>query len=151
MPLFACRKCCCVENTALSAYWHASMEGHPVLCSECDPLTHEWHGQFPKRSAAGMLVDQQGFIWSPEEVKAGMARHTTLFGVVSPRDKHRYYEWCKPLGQKETVEMYLHVSKKKTGRLIVQHLKTRAPVSVGENCGGFVLTFPKGDSDAQPK
>ena len=64
MPLFECDKCHCVENTACTMhYW-----GHPTkLCSECD--TGTWHGQFDKWPAKGMLVDNQGFIWTTAEVE----------------------------------------------------------------------------------
>lgn len=69
MPLFMCSKCGCVENTALSHYWQAGKVG--ALCSECDPAIGQWHGRFPKRSAAGMLVDQNGHLWSREAVDTG--------------------------------------------------------------------------------
>lgn len=52
MPLFACSKCGCVENTALGNYWRAASRGEPVLCSECDPAIGHWHGRFPKEPAS---------------------------------------------------------------------------------------------------
>lgn len=76
MGVFICKKCGCVENTAVSSYWtvinnlfpieyDASLkeyEGKP-LCSECGNLTFDekgynpkmtpgrWHGRFPKLQA----------------------------------------------------------------------------------------------------
>lgn len=70
MPLYRCSKCGCVENTAMSNYWRAADKAQ-ALCSECDPAIGQWHGQFPKRSAVGMLIDQNGHLWSRETVEAG--------------------------------------------------------------------------------
>ncbi len=42
------------------------LKGRPVICSECS--TGKWHGQYDKRPAEGMLVDQNGFLWSQKEV-----------------------------------------------------------------------------------
>lgn len=71
MPLFACEKCKCIENTACSNYWAAKFETEegqkPLLCSECDPSIGQWHGRFPKRSAIGMLIDQNGNLHSEGE------------------------------------------------------------------------------------
>lgn len=68
MPLFMCRKCGCIDNTATAGgYWYARAYNKPedMVCSECGQ--GEWHGQFPKRSAVGMLVDQDGHLWGKEE------------------------------------------------------------------------------------
>lgn len=54
----------------MSNYWQAP-DNAQALCSECDPVIGQWHGQFPKRSAAGMLVDQHGHLWSKESFEAG--------------------------------------------------------------------------------
>lgn len=84
MPLFVCRKCNCVDNTALTGYWHKAMERKPALCSECDPEIGKWHGEFPKTNAAGWLVGEDGFVWQLSEEKAGMTpRHVKMLGVVS--------------------------------------------------------------------
>ncbi|MCK9428718.1 MAG: hypothetical protein M0R17_01740 [Candidatus Omnitrophica bacterium] len=64
MGIFSCEKCGCMENTALSKYWSRG-EG-PVLCSECDPKIGKWHGRFEKKSAAGMLIGSDGFLYSSE-------------------------------------------------------------------------------------
>lgn len=81
MPLFACRECCCIENTALSNYWSAtSLENTPALCSACDPEMKRWHGAFKRRTAAGMLVDEQGQLWSSLE---GVPKHYKIIGSVS--------------------------------------------------------------------
>lgn len=55
MPLFKCRECGCVENTACGNYWCST--DHPT-CSECD--TGVWHGRFEKIDA-----DANGYV--PEE------------------------------------------------------------------------------------
>ena len=69
MPLFACSKCGCVENTALSEYWYqTAVEKVDPLCSACDPEIGEWHGKFDQRSAAGMLWGSGWRIVHPDEV-----------------------------------------------------------------------------------
>ena len=80
MPLFCCSQCGCVENTAMSNYWQA-VDKSKALCSECDPAIKQWHNQFPKRSANGMLVDQNGHLWSQETIVAG--RLPTSCNIVS--------------------------------------------------------------------
>jgi hypothetical protein len=47
MSLFICKKCGCVENTALCNYWNRISNNKEPLCSECE--TGEWHDCFPKR------------------------------------------------------------------------------------------------------
>ena len=61
MSLFKCDKCGCVENTAVSGYWNRGDD--PALCSECDPQINKWHGIFKKRSASGMYIDRNGFLY----------------------------------------------------------------------------------------
>lgn len=68
MPLFECTQCHCVENTALGEYWWRKYKDMPVICSECGK--GKWHGKFPKESAKGMLVDQNGHLWTPEQQAA---------------------------------------------------------------------------------
>jgi hypothetical protein len=82
MSLFMCRNCGCVDNTAMGNYWWTVHSEHkPPLCTECDPEIGKWHGQFPKRSAAGMFVDQDGHLWhGHEDLPIGYE----LLGVVSP-------------------------------------------------------------------
>ncbi|WP_155744983.1 hypothetical protein [Burkholderia vietnamiensis] len=79
MSLYRCESCRCVENTATGffygrddAHWPVEVRGK-ALCSACGPEMGldggktgfgEWHGRFPRRSAAGMVVDQNGFLWS---------------------------------------------------------------------------------------
>lgn len=58
----------------MSGYWQA--EKGAAVCSECDPAIGQWHGQFPKRSAVGMLVDQQGHLWRKEALEAGTIPNT---------------------------------------------------------------------------
>jgi hypothetical protein len=58
MPLFMCRKCGCVENTALGDYWLQNLQAHKArkpleaLCSACLP-GRTWHGEFDRKSADG--------------------------------------------------------------------------------------------------
>ena len=62
MPIFECPKCHCVENTALCSYWSKNK-----LCSECDPDIGKWHNCFPKKSAVGYLVGNDGFLYHKDE------------------------------------------------------------------------------------
>ena len=86
MSLYQCEKCGCVENTAVGHFWARSIIDWPPeykdkkLCSECGPSTFpdgkpteygKWHGKFEKRSAAGMLIDNEGFLWSVAAVERG--------------------------------------------------------------------------------
>jgi hypothetical protein len=84
VPLFACTQCGCVENTACCHYWsRTTLDNLPALCSECDPAIGKWHGKFAKRSAAGMLIDQAGHLWSQEAVDAGgLPTHYRIVGQV---------------------------------------------------------------------
>lgn len=81
MPLFACRQCLSVENTALANYWWTVSEGKPALCSACDPEIGAWHGEFPRVSAEGFLVDQNGHLWRADEA---LPAHYKIIGVISP-------------------------------------------------------------------
>lgn len=99
MPLFRCDNCGCVENTAVSNYatrnmadiWPAEYVGKS-LCSECGPPTYKdgtsseygkWHGRFEKRSANGMLIDQNGQLWSQGQIDAGyLPKHYSIVGKV---------------------------------------------------------------------
>lgn len=73
MPIFRCDKCGCVENSATSNYWE---QKHPFgggyetakLCSECDPEIGQWHGRFPKNSAKGLILADDGFLYDKEEI-----------------------------------------------------------------------------------
>ena len=85
MPLYRCDNCGCVENTAFGNYW--SKDNAKVwpaeylgkaLCSECGPPAYvdgtktqygKWHGRFKKRSADGMLIDQNGHLWPREHFR----------------------------------------------------------------------------------
>ena len=86
MSLFMCMQCGCVENTALCNYWDQHLSKKPVLCSACDPDIGKWHAQFAQRSAVGMLVDQNGYLWS----KGGrVPAHYQIMGEVLPLHKVR--------------------------------------------------------------
>jgi hypothetical protein len=87
MPLFMCRECGCVENTACANYWDRRYSDKPLLCSACDPSIGEWHGRFPQRPAAGMLVDQDGHLWCTDE---GVPSHYKILGsVVQPANREK--------------------------------------------------------------
>lgn len=66
MALFMCENCNCVENTACSDYWIDKIEGNPLLCSECQ--YGKWHDKFEKVTAKGCFIDNDGFVYFPEEV-----------------------------------------------------------------------------------
>ena len=69
MSIFRCEQCGCVENTATSDYWSRNDKPDKrALCSECDPDIGKWHGCFPKKSAKGMVLASDGFLYSPEDV-----------------------------------------------------------------------------------
>jgi hypothetical protein len=74
LPLFRCTKCGCVENTATGNYW--TQQDAPT-CSECD--TGKWHGRFLKRSADGMLIDQNGHLHKEGEK---LPQHYKIVGRV---------------------------------------------------------------------
>lgn len=83
MPIFPCRECGCIENTACSNYWsRIQLENKPALCSACDPDIGQWHGEFARRSAAGMLVDQNGHLWS---TNGSVPKHYQVLGSVAPQ------------------------------------------------------------------
>ena len=82
MPLFRCTRCGCIENTACGAYWNNKRKQIPELCSECD--TGTWHGEFEKKSAEGMYVDDEGFLYSQKEVDSSYYTHgVNLVGRIS--------------------------------------------------------------------
>ena len=69
MSCFRCEKCGCVENTATSGYWsREDGKDKRALCSECDPAIGKWHGRFPKRSAKGLVLASDGFLYSKDDV-----------------------------------------------------------------------------------
>ena len=80
MPLFRCSECGCVENTAFSDFWlQRDFEKITPKCSEC--RTGKWHERFPKRSASGYLIDQEGFLWSGNDPSA-KPTHIKIVSVV---------------------------------------------------------------------
>lgn len=51
MPLFVCKECQCIENTALSGYWWRIFNAldKRALCSGCDKtFVNGWHNKFSK-------------------------------------------------------------------------------------------------------
>ena len=87
MSAFRCEQCGCVENTACSNYWsrkypHSetgeTLPSLPLLCSECDSEIGKWHGMFPKKSAKGLLIGADGFLYG----KGYEVKHTKIVGEV---------------------------------------------------------------------
>lgn len=88
MPLFRCEKCGVVENTAVCNYWRRKRNHEPLLCTECDPEIGAWHQEFLKRKAEGMLIDQDGHLWSKEEIERGaLPKHYQIVGEVGANAK----------------------------------------------------------------
>lgn len=94
MPLFMCPACRNVENTALSNYWtrfigtgakaeRGKLEVPPPLCSACDPEIGAWHGEFERRSAVGLVVGKDGFLYSQQQFDSGQVHHTTPDYVIT--------------------------------------------------------------------
>lgn len=72
MPLFRCSQCGCAENTACCNYWaDVHYLDQAPRCSACDPALGRWHGRFERRSANGLLQDQNGLLWTEDDVSAG--------------------------------------------------------------------------------
>ena len=69
MSIFRCVKCGCVDNTATSGWWTrlAEHKDEP-LCSECNPEIGKWHGEFEKKSADGMLMCNDGYLYSKQDI-----------------------------------------------------------------------------------
>lgn len=83
MSVFRCEKCGCVENTATSNYWtnRYPEDGGPrktLLCSECDPEIGKWHGCFDKRSAKGLFLATDGFLYSKEDIDGGLMKRMSV-------------------------------------------------------------------------
>ena len=91
MPSFRCAKCGCIENTALSNFWHGV-----ALCSECDPEIGKWHGRFEKHSADGLLLGEDGFLYSPLE--SLLPSHTKIVGVVGRMEETKRWNLSTWLG-----------------------------------------------------
>jgi hypothetical protein len=67
-----------MENTALAGYWWKTAKGEKPLCSQCDPEIKKWHGVFERKSAIGMQIGEDGFLYSPGHIP----HHTKIIGVV---------------------------------------------------------------------
>jgi len=83
MSIFRCTKCGCIENTATSNYWeqrhpYEGGEPKPILCSECDPAIGKWHGRFKKQPAKGLMLGEDGFLYS----KKDNVTHTKIVGEI---------------------------------------------------------------------
>ena len=84
MPLFACSKCNCVEDTALSHYWGARLRQRSPLCSACDPSIGKWHGEFPRESAVGWANDRDGFLLDKKSVERWLGQTIEIFARTAP-------------------------------------------------------------------
>lgn len=87
MPLYMCRSCGAIENTALGEYWRQQMDAHEndgqfePKCSEC--FTGKWHEKFPKKIADGMMTDRaERYIYTKDET-AGYFKHMGPFHPVT--------------------------------------------------------------------
>ena len=83
MSIFRCEKCGAIENTAMSNYWEQRYpfgggEQKPKLCCECDPEIGKWHGCFPKESAKGLMLGEDGFLYDKEQ----KVKHTKIVGEI---------------------------------------------------------------------
>jgi hypothetical protein len=84
MSLFRCSKCGCVENTALSNFAiQVLRDGLDPLCSECDPTIRQWHNRFEKRTAIGMVMGQDGFLYSREQFDLKRVHHTKPDHIIT--------------------------------------------------------------------
>jgi hypothetical protein len=83
VSIFMCKKCHCIENTALCGHWHHYKDGLNFTCSECDPELGKWHGVFPKRKAYGMLVGEDNYLFSVESWRGGHIHHTKPKGIIN--------------------------------------------------------------------
>lgn len=88
MSIYRCSACGVIENTSCARYWtrlfdarRAGEAAPEPLCSACDPKIHSWHGMFPRESATGYLLGEDGFLYHPTEARP---RHTDVVGVISP-------------------------------------------------------------------
>lgn len=70
MPLYECEDCHCYDNTALTNYWQARMQGTSYLCSQCDPAIGKWHGRFKRGSAADMKQEEPNWFEPDRDIKA---------------------------------------------------------------------------------
>lgn len=76
MPLFYCRLCRTVDNTALAHAWDSwigpKAKGEVPLCTECK--TGTWHGEFPKQSVDDGYVGPSGkrYHYVPDECNGTM-------------------------------------------------------------------------------
>lgn len=88
MPLYMCRQCGSVENTATGEYWRQQMDAHESgkpfepKCSAC--VTGKWHGEFERRSAEGYFTDKREcYIYSAKEIGSeGYFKHMGPFHPV---------------------------------------------------------------------
>ena len=72
MSIFQCQECGCIENTASSNFNIT----YAKLCSACDPKIGKWHNIFSRRSAAGLLLGEDGFLYTTEP------KHVKIVGVA---------------------------------------------------------------------
>lgn len=84
MSIFRCSKCGCVENTATSNFWEQRYpfgggNPKPELCSECDTEIGKWHGRFEKKSAKGLMLGEDGFLYDREQE----VKHTKIVSEVT--------------------------------------------------------------------
>ncbi len=84
MPLFACSKCNCAEDTALSHFWGARVRQQSALCSACDPTIGKWHGEFARESADDFVRDRQGFLLDKRAVERWLGQPIEILAKPQP-------------------------------------------------------------------
>ena len=89
MPLFMCRECKHIENTALCDFWPRRER----ICSHCNPNT-EWHGRFKRYSANGYWVGRNGFLYSTFAILSNGGINTDIVAVVV---RGRYVKLAEPI------------------------------------------------------
>ena len=90
MPLFACSKCNCVEDTALSHYWGARLRQTAALCSACDPAIGKWHAEFPRESADAFVNDRDGFLLDKRAVERWLGQPIEILPRRNARPRPTY-------------------------------------------------------------
>ena len=101
MSIFRCDKCGCMENTALCNYWNKG-DG-PALCSECE--SGKWHGIFPKESAVGSFLGNDGFLYHKDEIGSDKLKW---------REEHQGFKIIKEIKDETSKDQNVETDEDKT-------------------------------------
>jgi hypothetical protein len=58
----------------------------PLVCSACDPAIGQWHGQFPRQSAAadGWVTEERTrLIWNKSEIEDWLGTPIEILGKLA--------------------------------------------------------------------